>query len=61
MRPKTIHMSFTGKDRDIVLHNEILRQSNLNFVPTSVIIRENLHKILQEQGSLSIKNQPTVV
>ena len=56
MRPRTIHMSFTGQDEDIVLHNEIMRQSTLSFAPASVIIRENLKRVLKENGSLSLSN-----
>jgi hypothetical protein len=31
-----------------------MRQSNLSFIPASVIIRENLKKVMKEEGTLAI-------
>jgi len=33
-----------------------MRQSTLSFAPASVIIRENLKRVLKENGSLSLSN-----
>lgn len=53
-KSRTIHLSFTNKDEDAVIHNEIMRQSNLSFIPASVIIRENLKKVMKNEGTLAI-------
>lgn len=38
MKQHTIHLSF-GK-KDIPLYNELIRQSNLNYIPVSALVRE---------------------
>ena len=48
-KSRTIHLSFTNKDEDAVIHNEIMRQSNLSFIPASVIIREKPEKGNEER------------
>lgn len=53
-KQRTIHLSFTQDDEDAVIINEIWRQSTLNFIPASVIIRENLKRVMKEKGSLSL-------
>ena len=53
-KSRTIHLSFTNKDEDAVIHNEIMRQANLSFIPASVIIRENLKKVMKSNGTLAI-------
>ena len=53
-KSRTIHLSFTSNDEDAVIHNEIMRLSNLSFIPASVIIRENLKKVMKDQGTLAI-------
>lgn len=55
-KSRTIHLSFTNKDEDAVIHNEIMRQANLSFIPASVIIRENLKKIMKSEGTLAINS-----
>lgn len=40
MKQKTINISFTKDDMD--LYNELMRESCLSFVPTSVLIRNYL-------------------
>ena len=56
MKQTTIHTSFTKKNDDQALFNEIMRQSALSFVPAAVIIRENLKsKMKENNGSLALK------
>lgn len=56
MKQTTIHTSFTKKNEDQALFNEIMRQSALTYVPAAVIIRENLKSIMKENnGSLALK------
>jgi hypothetical protein len=40
MKQKTIHISFTKDDMD--LYHELMRESCLSYVPTSVLIRNYL-------------------
>jgi len=55
MKQTTIHTSFTQKNDDQALYNEIMRQSALSYVPAAVIIRENLKmKMKENNGSLSL-------
>ena len=53
-KQRTIHLSFTQDHEDAVIINETWRQSTLNFIPASVIIRENLKRVMKEKGSLSL-------
>lgn len=53
-RQRTIHLSFTNNDDDAVIHNELIRQSNLTFVPTSVIVREHLKEVMRNKGTLAL-------
>jgi len=53
-KQRTIHLSFTSNDDDAVIHNELIRQSNLSFIPTSVIIREHLKEVMRQKGSLAL-------
>jgi hypothetical protein len=52
MKQKTINISFT-KD-DIALYNELMRESCLSYVPTSVLIRNYL------KSGMKIKERPLV-
>ena len=38
MKQNTIHLSF-GK-KDIQLYNELMRQSAMNYIPVSALVRE---------------------
>ena len=57
----TIHLSFTKKEDDQALFNEILSQSENSYVPAATIVRENLKIIMkQNNGSLALqKNNVT--
>ena len=56
MKQTTIHTSFTKKSDDQALFNEIMRQSALSYVPSAVIIRENLKiRMKENNGSLALK------
>lgn len=56
MKQTTIHTSFTKKNDDQALFNEIMRQSALSFVPAAVIMRENLKiRMKENNGSLALK------
>ena len=57
----TIHLSFTKKEDDQALFNEILSQSENSYVSAATIVRENLKIIMkQNNGSLALqKNNVT--
>ena len=51
----TIHTSFTQRNEDQAVYNEIMRQSALSYVPAAVIMRENLKiRMKENNGSLSL-------
>lgn len=55
MKQTTIHTSFTQRNEDQAVYNEIMRQSALSYVPAAVIMRENLKiRMKENNGSLSL-------
>ena len=53
---KTIHISFKNDDTD--LYNELMRESALNYVPISVLVR-NYIRTGRDQRNINQKNQYT--
>ena len=53
---KTIHISFKNDDTD--LYNELMRESLLNYVPMSVLVR-NYIRTGRNQRNINQKNQYT--
>lgn len=53
---KTIHISFKNDDTD--LYNELMRESSLNYVPMSVLVR-NYIRTGRDQRNINQKNQYT--
>lgn len=53
---KTIHISFKNDDTD--LYNELMRESLLNYVPMSVLVR-NYIRTGRDQRNINQKNQYT--
>ena len=51
---KTIHISFKNDDTD--LYNELMRESLLNYVPMSVLVR-NYIRTGRDQRNINQKNQ----
>jgi hypothetical protein len=52
MKQKTIHLSFGKKDED--LYNELLRQSSLNYIPLSSLIREYVRDSIKTNGRMKL-------
>jgi len=53
---KTIHISFKNDDTD--LYNELMRESLLNYVPMSVLVRNYIRNGM-DQRNINQKNQYT--
>ena len=54
MKQKTIHLSF-GKN-DIGLYNELMRQSAMNYIPVSALVREYIKdSINQSKKNLLVR------
>ena len=51
---KTIHISFTSDDTD--LYNELMRESALNYVPMSALVR-NYIRTGREHNKINPRNQ----
>ena len=56
MNQKTIHISFKNDDTD--LYNELMRESSLNYVPMSVLVRNYIRNGM-DQRNINQKNQYT--
>jgi hypothetical protein len=54
MNQRTIHISFTNDDSD--LYHELMRESALNYIPISVLVR-NYIRTGKEQFKMNQKNQ----
>ena len=49
---KTIHLSFGKKDED--LYNELMRQSSLNYVPISSLVRKYVRDSIATNGKMKL-------
>ncbi len=47
---KTIHLSFGKKDED--LYNELMRQSSLNYIPISSLVRKYVRDSIATNGKM---------
>jgi hypothetical protein len=49
---KTIHLSFGKKDED--LYNELMRQSSLNYIPISSLVRKYVRDSIATNGKMKL-------
>ena len=49
---KTIHLSFGKKDED--LYNELMRQSSLNYIPISSLVRKYIRDSIATNGKMKL-------
>ena len=49
---KTIHLSFGKKDKD--LYNELMRQSSLNYIPISSLVRQYVRDSIATNGKMKL-------
>lgn len=49
---KTIHLSFGKKDED--LYNELMRQSSLNYIPISSLVRQYVRDSIATNGKTKL-------
>ena len=49
---KTIHLSFGKKDED--LYNELMRQSSLNYIPISSLVRQYVRDSIATNGKMKL-------
>ena len=49
---KTIHLSFGKKDED--LYNQLMRQSSLNYVPISSLVRKYVRDSIATNGKMKL-------
>ena len=49
---KTIHLSFGKKDED--LYNELIRQSSLNYIPISSLVRQYVRDSIATNGKMKL-------
>ena len=50
---KTIHLSFGKKDED--LYNELMRQSSLNYIPISSLVRQYVRDSIKTNGKMQLQ------
>ena len=49
---KTIHLSFGKKDED--LYNTLMRQSSLNYIPISSLVRKYVRDSIATNGKMKL-------
>ena len=49
---KTIHLSFGKKDED--LYNQLMRQSSLNYIPISSLVRKYVRDSIATNGKMKL-------
>ena len=49
---KTIHLSFGKKDED--LYNELMKQSSLNYIPISSLVRKYVRDSIATNGKMKL-------